>query len=123
MNARRTFVVALTFGLLALSFGPSAALARRSGPSSAQIAAMKKQQQEQLQQQQNYQKAVQKRDAEVMARFDLNKNGKIDSNEKAPFDKYMRDIRLGKEPSPYASITAEEIKGTTADAKKTTTKK
>jgi type II secretory pathway pseudopilin PulG len=94
----------------------------RRGPSKQQIQALQQQQQQQQQMAVNLEKAKQKKDDEVMKRFDLNKNGKIDSNEKAPFDKYWRDVRLGKEPHPYASITDADIKPTPASTSKTKAK-
>jgi hypothetical protein len=48
--------------------------------------------------------AQQKKDQETMARFDLNKNGKIDSSEKPAWDKFWREVRTGKTEHPYASL-------------------
>lgn len=33
-----------------------------------------------------------------MKRFDTNKNGKIDGKEKAPAQKYLRQLQMGKDP-------------------------
>ena len=44
--------------------------------------------------------AQQKKDQETMARFDLNKNGKIDASEKPAWDKFWRDVRTGKSRAP-----------------------
>jgi hypothetical protein len=48
--------------------------------------------------------AQQKKDQETMARFDLNKNGKIDASEKPAWDKFWREVRTGKAEHPYASL-------------------
>lgn len=94
----------------------------RRGPSPQQIAAMKKQMQEQAEMQQNLYKAQQRKDQQVIAQFDLNGNGRIDGpTEKGPYDKFWREVELGKKPHPYSFITANELKP--ASTSKTAPKK
>ena len=89
---------------------PDQAFARRGGPSPQQIKAMQQYMQQQQQMQANLAKAQQKKDSEVIARFDTNGNGKIDSNEKPAWDKYWREVKAGKQPHPYASISEKDVK-------------
>lgn len=45
-----------------------------------------------------YQKQQKEQYDAFMARFDTNKNGKIDGKEKGPAKKYLRDIEMGRDP-------------------------
>ena len=81
----------------------------RGGMSTAQKKAIQAQMQQQQQMQQNLTKAQQKKDQELMDRFDNNKNGKIDPSEKTAWDKYWRDVRLNKTPHPYSTITQADL--------------
>ncbi|HEV7225301.1 MAG TPA: hypothetical protein VGN42_21525 [Pirellulales bacterium] len=60
--------------------------------------AAQKQQQEMAKQMAAYQKAQKEKQAAFMKRFDANGNGKIDGKEKAPAQKYLRALELGKNP-------------------------
>lgn len=82
---------------------------RGGGMSTAQKKALMEQMQKQQQYQQNVATAKQKKDKQTFDRFDLNKNGKLDPNEKPAWDKFWRDVRLGKEPHPYSTITQSEL--------------
>ncbi|HEY5314026.1 MAG TPA: EF-hand domain-containing protein [Pirellulales bacterium] len=108
-------VIALVGSLLLASNAEA-----RGGPSPAQKKAMQQYIQQQQQMQQNMAKAQQKRDKDLMDRFDLNKNGKIDVSEKTAYNKYWRDVRLGKIPHPYANITPAEINASPTTGKKAT---
>jgi hypothetical protein len=94
----------------------------RGGPSPAQKKAMQQYMQQQQLMQQNLAKAQQKRDKELMDRFDLNKNGKIDVAEKPTYDKFWRDVKSGKQPHPYSTITEAEITANPAAKKATAAK-
>lgn len=89
--------VLIAVSMLALLLTTSESFARgRGGPSPAQKKAM-------AEQQKRYQEMVKAQQAEMaaqqkafMTRFDTNMNGKIDGTEKAPAEKFMRDLQLGK---------------------------
>jgi hypothetical protein len=100
--------LAVVIGLSGSLFIASIAEAR-GGPSPAQKKAMQQAMQQQQLMQTNLAKAQQKRDKELMDRFDLNKNGKIDVSEKPAYSKFWRDVNLGKTPHPYSTITQAEL--------------
>jgi hypothetical protein len=90
----------------------------RGGPSPAQ----KKAQQEKAQEAAAMQKALLKaradKDKEILKRFDLNGNGKIDGTESGPWDKYWREVKLGTIPHPYSEIKLDKPAAKTASKKK-----
>ena len=113
-----TLSLALVAGLLV---SPAAA---RRGISQAQIKALQKKMQQQQQMQQGLSKVQADRDKETMSKYDLNSNGKIDANEKPAWDKYWREVNMGKQPHPYSTITADEVsKAANPQATKTAAKK
>ncbi len=87
---------------------PAAAQRRMS---SAQMKQMQQMQQQQQQNQYGLQLVLQKRQKEIYAKYDLNGDGKLDAKEKAPFEKYKREVTLGKQPNPLdpTSVTQQEI--------------
>ena len=118
-HGHTSFWCALILAVCGLSLLPGEVHARgRRGPSAAQVRAAMQKYQQYMQQQQNLANAQVKKDKETIARFDTNGNGKIDSNEKAPWDKFWREVREGKQPHPYAAITANDIKPKTTTTKK-----
>lgn len=120
---RSTWLASLAVVIaLSASLSIASVAEARGGPSPAQKKAMQQYVQQQQLQAQNLAKAQQKRDKELMDRFDLNKNGKIDVAEKPYYDKYWRDVKLGKAPHPYSTITEAEINANPAAAKKTPAK-
>ena len=118
-NVRLCVVLAAVAFVVGLGLAEAQARRGRGGPSPQQIAAMKKQMQQMAEQQQLLMQAQQKKDQQVIAQFDLNGNGRIDGPaEKAPFEKFWREVELGKKPHPYASITANDLKKPTTTTKK-----
>ena len=110
--------VAVAFSCL-LSFAGNMAEARGSrGPSAAQIKAAQAKVKAQQEAQQAYQAAYDKRTKEIFNRYDLDKNGKLDSTEKPSFDRYWREVKLGKADDPYANLKVETPKTTTTAKKK-----
>jgi type II secretory pathway pseudopilin PulG len=98
--------------------------AARRGISQAQIKAMQQKMQQQQQMQQGLGKVQAQKDQETISKYDLNSNGKIDVNEKPAWDKYWREVRSGKEPHPYDSITAADVtKAANPQSTKTAAKK
>jgi hypothetical protein len=100
-----------------LTLGIGSAEARRGGPSAAQIAAMKAKAKEQQEQAAALEAAKTKKSQEILNRYDLNKNGKIDGTEHPAWDKYWREVKLGKEPDPYSDLKIEKPTSTTAKKK------
>jgi hypothetical protein len=121
-NVRLCAVLAVAF-VAGIGIATPDAEARRgrSGPSPQQIAAMKKAMAQQAEMEKKLAAAQQKKDQQTIARFDLNGNGRIDGpQEKGPWDKFWREVNLGKTAHPYASISPNDIK---PDAPKTAAKK
>ncbi len=113
-----TLATAFVVGLLA---SPAAA---RRGISQAQIKALQQKMQQQQQMQQGLAKVQAQKDQETISKYDLNSNGKIDANEKPAWDKYWREVRSGKEPHPYDSITQADVtKAANPQTSKTAAKK
>jgi hypothetical protein len=83
---------------------------RRRGPSPAQKEAKKEAQQEKTEAAKALAKAQQAKDKEILKRFDVNKNGKIDGAESGPWDKFWRDVKLGNTPHPYSTIKIDADK-------------
>ena len=85
----------------------SYAAKRPNNVNNAQRQAQAKQKQAQIQQMQAQRKAqedaLKREQAEAIKQFDTNKNGKIDGDEKAPYEKYLREKRLGKAGSSNAA--------------------
>ena len=80
--------------------------------------------QQQQQMQQGLSKVQAQKDQETMSKFDLNGNSKIDANEKPAWDKYWREVKLGKQPHPYDSITQADVtKAANPQTSKTAAKK
>ena len=77
---------------------------RRLGPSPQQVKKMQEDMQFQQQEMMRVQAEMAAKDKEIMARFDEDGNGKLFGKEKAKYDAYMRDVRFGREPNPYAGI-------------------
>jgi hypothetical protein len=92
-----------------LSVTPAAA--QRGRPSATQMKAMQQQYQQQQQNQFGLQLVLQQRQKDVYGKYDLNGDGKLDSKEKPAYDKYMREVRSGKQPNPFdpATVTQQEI--------------
>jgi type II secretory pathway pseudopilin PulG len=114
---RPTAMAILSAAILGgLSVTPAAA--QRGRPSAAQIKALQ-------QQQTNYygaQLVLQKRQKDIYAKYDLNSDGKLDSKEKPPYDRYWREVRSGKQPNPLdpATVTQPEIDAAVKSAQATT---
>ncbi len=108
----------LTALLAVALFVTATAEAQRGRGNSQALKQMQQQQQQMMAYQAEYQKEMAKKDAEILAKYDLNKNGKIDPNERAAFEKYLRDVKSGKEPDPYASIKVDMTKVSGANNKK-----
>jgi hypothetical protein len=89
----------------------SPAAAQRGRPSSAQMKQMQQQQQQQQQNMYGIQLVLEKRQKEVLAKYDLNGDGKLDAKEKPSYDKYMREVRSGKQPNPFdpSTVTQQDI--------------
>src|SRR5581483_7547851 len=118
MKTSWSMSVALAMALAGSLLMASSAQARGRGMSPAQKKAIQEKLQQQQQLQQNMEKAKAKKDQEVMDRFDTNKNGKIDPSEKTGYDKFWRDVRLGKTPHPYDTIKPSDVNPQPAAAKK-----
>ena len=86
----RPAVLALLMAVIVGGLSVTPAAAQRGRPSSAQIKAMQQQYQQQQQNQYGFQLVMQQRQKDVFAKYDLNGDGKLDSKEKPPYDKYMR---------------------------------
>ena len=97
----------------------------RRGLSAAQIKAIQAQQQAEVEAEMKYQAALTAKRKEIFDRYDLNKNGKIDGTEKPMLDKYLRAVKLGKEPDPLLAIAYPkiEVKKTTSGSSKTSAAK
>lgn len=95
--------------LVLLLLAAPEAQARRGYPSAAQIRAAQEQQRAQEEAEQKYQAALAAKRKEVLDRYDLNKNGKIDGPEKPLFDKYLREIKLGKQPDPLLQVPYPKV--------------
>lgn len=124
---RHSLVTKLAFCVLpALAIivllGSEAQARGRRGPSPAQIKAMQEQLKAQQEAEQKYQAAVQAKFKEVLDRYDLNKNGKIDGTEKPAYDKYLREVKLGKQADPILAIPYPKVEvkksGSSTAAKK-----
>ena len=85
------------------------AQARRRGPSPQQIKAAQEKQRAEQEAAQKYQAALDAKRREVFDRYDLNKNGKIDGTEKPMYDKYLREVKLGKQPDPLLAIPYPKV--------------
>jgi hypothetical protein len=96
--------VAVGIGCLACADVAEAQRGRSRGPSQQQIRQMQQQMQRQQQEMMRVQAEMAAKDKEIMARFDEDGNGKLFGKEKAKYDAYMRDVRFGREPNPYAGI-------------------
>lgn len=117
MNTR--FLICLLAVVVIVAASSSTADARRRGPSPAQIKAAQEKQKAAAEQVQAYEAAKVKKDKEVLAKYDLNKNGKIDSTEQASWDKYWREVHLGKTPHPYTEIKIDSASNKTSTTKST----
>jgi|688.fasta_scaffold1738033_1 hypothetical protein len=77
---------------------------RARGPSQQQIRQMQQQMQYQQQEMMRVQAETAAKQQELVAKFDENGDGKLFGKEKGKYDAYMRDVRLGREPNPFAGI-------------------
>lgn len=97
----RSILCALALASLAFLSGPSGRVeARGGGGNQSQVKLLLAQ----AEMNAKIAAAQKKKDQEILARFDLNKNGKIDTTEKPAWDKFWRDVRTGKTPHPYDSL-------------------
>ncbi len=108
-TALTRFALLVLPAMAIVSFLADEAQARRRGLSSAQIKAIQAQQKAEEEAEQKYQAAVYAKYKEILDRYDLNKNGKIDGTEKPMYDKYIRDIKLGKQPNPILQIPYPKV--------------
>lgn len=115
MARRITIVVG---ALIAIGLTTGIAEARRRGPSKAQLAAQKEKKEQAAAMKAAVSKAQKAKDAELMKKYDLNKNGKIDGNEKPSWDKFWREVDLGQIPHPYSTIKLDKDDLKTSASKK-----
>jgi len=55
-----------------------------------------------------YQREMAAKNEEIMRRFDENGDGKLLGPEKSKYDRYMRQVKQGKEANPFADIKPPE---------------
>lgn len=106
--------------LLTCLLAPEAQARGRRGPSPAQIKAAQEKHKAEQEAEQKYQAALAAKQKEVLDRFDLNKNGKIDGAEKPLYDKYLREIKLGKQPDPLAAVPYPKVETKSSTTQKNT---
>jgi hypothetical protein len=125
MRIARTFRFACIAALAAafITLGLASPAAARRGYSRGQIQALQKKMQQAQQQQQGLSKVEAQRDQEMMSKYDLNGNGKIDGAEKPAWDKYWREVKLGNQPHPYSTITQAEVSKAANPSSKSSSKK
>ncbi|HEX4130886.1 MAG TPA: hypothetical protein VHZ24_12660 [Pirellulales bacterium] len=108
MNRRILVTLAVGVAASLLLSANDQAMARRRGPSKAQVAAQKEKRDETAAMKAAVAKAQKGKDAELMKKYDLNKNGKIDGGEKPAWDKYWREVETGKTAHPYSTIKIDK---------------